>query len=325
MRIRKLCSVTHQAAGFGIRAQGIDHWHGMARGQGDELYATVDEEVVGMDHKCVSPPLHEARKGRVDLSSRAGGEKLDLRTNGRRRSLHIFLQRFSSRILRIDEYPKVRGCRQQLVQEPEPLGYQLVAHGVDTGDVAARSAEALDKAELDRVQAEAEDDRNRRGCGFGRERRGRAARCGDDSYPAADEIGHQFRKSGKVVPCPAVFNCYVLTLDVAGFAQSFAERCQQARRRLRRIRMHISDDRNARLLRARRERPKKRSRRRRTAEQRYELAALHSTTSSASASTVGGISRPSAFAVFRLMTNSNLVGRWIGRSAGLAPFRILSI
>src|SRR5262249_61557457 len=69
MRIRKLCSVTHQAAGFGIRAQGIDHWHGMARGQRDELYGTVDEEVVGMDDKCVGPPLHKARKGRVDLSS----------------------------------------------------------------------------------------------------------------------------------------------------------------------------------------------------------------------------------------------------------------
>src|SRR5215831_14189305 len=150
MRIRKLCSVTHQAAGFGIGAQGIDHWHGMARGQRDELYATVDEEVVGMDHKCVGPLLHKARKGRVDLGSRAGGEELDLRTNGRRRSLHIFLQRFSSRILQIGEHPKVRGCRQQLVQEPEPLGYQLVAHGVDTGDVAARSAEALDKAKLNR-------------------------------------------------------------------------------------------------------------------------------------------------------------------------------
>ena len=34
--------------------------------------------------------------------------------------------------------------------------------------------------------------------------------------------------------------------------------------------------------------------------------------------------RPSAFAVLRLMTSSNLVGCWTGRSAGLAPFNILS-
>ena len=38
----------------------------------------------------------------------------------------------------------------------------------------------------------------------------------------------------------------------------------------------------------------------------------------------GGIVRPSAFAVFMLITSSNFVGCSIGRSAGLAPLRILS-
>src|SRR5262249_1965152 len=47
----------------------------------------------------------------------------------------------------------------------------------------------------------------------------------------------------------------------------------------------------------------------RAPEQRHELAALHSITSSARASSVGGISRPIARAVGRLMTNSNLVDR----------------
>jgi hypothetical protein len=48
-------------------------------------------------------------------------------------------------------------------------------------------------------------------------------------------------------------------------------------------------------------------------------------TSSARASTDGGIVRPSVFAVLRLITNSNLVGCSTGRSAGLAPLRIRSI
>src|SRR5215510_14602582 len=73
------------------------------------------------------------------------------------------------------------------------------------------------------------------------------------------------------------------------------------------------------LLRARRERP-----RRRAAVQRHELAPLHSITSSARASSVGGTSMPSAFAVVRLTTSSNLVGCSTGRSAGFAPRRILS-
>ena len=50
----------------------------------------------------------------------------------------------------------------------------------------------------------------------------------------------------------------------------------------------------------------------------------YSITSSARASRVGGIVSPSALAVFRLMTSSNLVGCSTGRSAGFAPRRILS-
>jgi hypothetical protein len=60
------------------------------------------------------------------------------------------------------------------------------------------------------------------------------------------------------------------------------------------------------LLRARRKRPKER-RRRRAAEQRDDLAAFHSITSSARASSVGGISRPSALAVLRLIISSTFV------------------
>jgi hypothetical protein len=50
----------------------------------------------------------------------------------------------------------------------------------------------------------------------------------------------------------------------------------------------------------------------------------HSITAFASASTLSGISRPIAFAVLTLMTSSNLVGCSTGRSAGFAPFAILS-
>src|SRR4029453_410765 len=67
------------------------------------------------------------------------------------------------------------------------------------------------------------------------------------------------------------------------------------------------------LLRARRERP----RHCRAAKKRDERAPLHlrghSITSSARAESVGGTSIPSAFAVFRLMMNSNLVDCTTGR------------
>jgi len=84
---------------------------------------------------------------------------------------------------------------------------------------------------------------------------------------------------------------------------------------------HPAHHRHPWLLRARRERP----RACRAAEQRDEVAPLHSITSSAVASSLSGTVRPSVFAVLRLITSSNLVGCSIGRSPGLAPFKILSM
>ena len=55
------------------------------------------------------------------------------------------------------------------------------------------------------------------------------------------------------------------------------------------------------------------------------LRSHHSITSSARASRVGGTSRPSALAVFKLITSSNFVGRITGKSVGLIPCKILPV
>jgi hypothetical protein len=52
--------------------------------------------------------------------------------------------------------------------------------------------------------------------------------------------------------------------------------------------------------------------------------ATHSITSSAATSRVCGTVSPNDLAVLRLMTNSNLVGYWIGSSAGLVPRKMRS-
>ena len=74
------------------------------------------------------------------------------------------------------------------------------------------------------------------------------------------------------------------------------------------------------LLRMRRQRP----RCSRAAESRDELAPPHSITSSARASSDGGIVSPSALAVLRLITSSYLIGVCTGRSAGFSPLRMRS-
>ena len=60
-------------------------------------------------------------------------------------------------------------------------------------------------------------------------------------------------------------------------------------------------------------------------EPRDELPSFHWITSSAVAKSASGTVRPSALAVLRLMTRSNLVGCTTGRSAGLVPLRIFPV
>jgi hypothetical protein len=113
----------------------------------------------------------------------------------------------------------------------------------------------------------------------------------------------------------------VSILDQAKFAEAKSERLNK------RLVVHVGGGTNReetypnwifRLLPARRERPCDR----RAAEKRDEIASLHSITSSASASTLSDTLRPSAFAVLRLIANSNLVGCITGKSAGFSPLRI---
>src|SRR5262249_18103446 len=148
----------------------------------------------------------------------------------------------------------------------------------------------------------------------------RLAVCGNHGHLTANQIGRQCWQTSVVTFGPAVFDRYVPTLDIAVFCQPLPKRGQEVCILLGRPGIQKSNHRQCRLLRARRERP-----RGRTAEERDELASLyHSITSSARVTSEGGISMPSALAVFRLIVRSTLVGNSIGRSFGLAPFRILS-
>src|SRR6516225_9624623 len=120
---------------------------------------------------------------------------------------------------------------------------------------------------------------------------------------------------------PVIFQAHVLAVDVTDLAYPIAECGPIACSVFGRRSIHDRNHRHRRLLRPRRERPC-----RRAAEQRDELAASdHSMTSSASESRLSEILMPSALAVLRLITVSNLVGCSTGRSAGFAPLRIFAV
>src|SRR5262249_15403661 len=120
---------------------------------------------------------------------------------------------------------------------------------------------------------------------------------------------------------PVVLDLHVLAVDVAGFIEAFTKRDRIARVGLGRPVSDKPNHRHRALLRARRQRPS-----RRTAEQRDEIAAAdHSITSSAATSSVCGTVRPRALAVLRLIAISNLVGCRTGNSDGLAPLRMQTV
>src|SRR5262249_36728558 len=141
---------------------------------------------------------------------------------------------------------------------------------------------------------------------------------GDDHNLTSNQIGCQCRQPVIVAFCPAILDRRVLPLDVAGFLQSLAKRGRAERIPLCRCAIEKSDHWHRWLLRASRERPCHR----RAAEQADELAALHSITSSTRPIIGSGTVRPSALAVFMLMTSSTLVACWTGSSAGFSPLRI---
>jgi hypothetical protein len=169
----------------------------------------------------------------------------------------------------MDQRGNARGGGHHRMQEPEPLGPKLGVHGGDAGEIAARVIETGDETGLERVPAGGEDDRNRRGRGFGGEDCRRAVDDDHDGYPAADQIGDQFRQPIVVVVREAVFDRDSPTLDVPGFAQAFAKRRKRIDLGIGCAGGEIPDHRHPRLLRPRRERPRCRA-----AEKRYEVAAL---------------------------------------------------
>ena len=55
------------------------------------------------------------------------------------------------------------------MQQLQTFSYQLDIHRADPRDIASRPVETGDEANLDRVEANHENDRDCRGRGFGRE------------------------------------------------------------------------------------------------------------------------------------------------------------
>src|SRR5262249_33779808 len=120
--------------------------------------------------------------------------------------------------------------------------------------------------------------------------------------------------------CPTELDENVLAFDITQFSESRPHGTEAGCGGSSGAERQVADTRyfGRLLLRACRERPRRRS----AAEQRDELAALHSITSSARPDKGRGTVMPSALAVLRLMISSTFVACRVGRSAGFSPLMI---
>jgi hypothetical protein len=170
---------------------------------------------------------------------------------------------------RIDEEREDGCCRDCLVQYLQPFRPYLHVECCHARDIAARSAKATDKSLCDWIGSGGENNWNcPRRC-FSSQRRRVAAGGGNQGYLPANQIGRQFRQSIVLTIGRAILDSYILAIDAAGFAHAAAECGEEARGPLRRTDIEISDHRHGRLLRAHRNRP-----RRRAADQLDELPPL---------------------------------------------------
>ena len=200
------------------------------------------------------------------------------------------------------------------LQELEPFRAEVGRQQRQARDVAARPGEFRRKTDADEIPRNA-DNRNRGGQRMRLDQR--PVPRHQHVNPERQKLRNQLPRSRRVSLRVALLQEKVAAEDVSAFLKPLAQ-ARDAHVRVRKIVPEIANARNF-PLRPRRRRPRARRCGRRPAEKTDELAPPHSITSSAGASSIGGMSTPSALAVFRLTTVLNFVACSIGMSPGFAP------
>src|SRR5262249_32327252 len=291
--------IAYKTADCHGRAQGVNRWHGMAGRQRDDLRGIGKKRNGAAHHERVSPLLNKLRKRRLELARATCIHEQEVNSTSTRGSLQFSPFALSKNgVGRVAEVSDRLGRRHQFEQQLKALSSQFGQHEVDAGDISARSVETIDEANPDRVGSLHTNDRDSFGRRFGCECTLCAFQDNDHGYLTANQFGGQRWQQIVFTMCPSVFDREVLPLDVTAVTQALVKSGKKLGCQFERCKVEKPDHRHRRLLPARRERP----RRRRSANERDEVASFHSITSSARASTDDGISSPSA--ILKLITSS---------------------
>src|SRR5262249_37700990 len=192
-------------------------------------------------------------------------------------------------------------ARRDLLEQLQPFRAEAELEEEETGGIAARPRQAVDKAGTNWIS----DIHKHDGHAAGRmpESRECFAATGQDGIGSKrDQFPCVPAHALGIALSPTIVDAQVAAISPPRLLKALPE-CRNARLRLRIVlnqaRKHTDAPHPLGLLCPRRHRP-----RRRAAEERDELAAFHSITWSARASRVDGTSRPSVLAALRLRTSS---------------------
>src|SRR6516165_4473552 len=206
--------------------------------------------------------------------------------------------------------------RKGRAQQVQSLGVELGVHQGEAGDIPARPRETGGESALHRVHHGCGDDRNAVGRVHGV---GCEAFHHNDIYWKSYQFCRQLRPKGKIASGQAKLENDIAAFDIAEIAEPLPECVEVCRSLAVRHRKHAdARDLSLGLLTGRR--VGRNEQRGKPSDD--DAATSHSMTSSARARIEGGTVRPSACAVLRLTTSSNLVGCSTGRSAGFSPERM---
>src|SRR5215472_379000 len=219
---------------------------------------------------------------------------------------------FGIAIIRIDEQADY-WRRHKFVEQFEPFGRELHIQQAHTREIATGTVQAGNESCLHRVGPHLEDDRDRRSRRFCCDCR-RSGDRNNHSHLSANKVSRQCGQAIVAALRPEIFDRHIAALDVTDIVKALTEGSDPRRVRFGRRATEEPYYRQCLLLGAERGRC-----RHRTGQQEHEFATFHSITSSARTRIDGGTVMPSALAVLRLTTSSNVVGCCTGRSAGLAP------
>src|SRR5262249_5221056 len=272
-------SVAHQAAvrhGLAVR---VNRRNRIAGGQRDDVPSSAEQERIGALDQRTDAPFDERRECAVDFRFATGIDDMELAAEFLRRFLDLRGLESDFGVVWIEQQSDDASVGNELKQKLQLLGYNIATEPADAGNVSTRLVEAPDDTCLDWIAAEREHDRDRRSRRLGGNDRRSAADCNDYRDPSGDKISRQYWQSVILTVGPTEGDVNVLAFDLARVPQSQPKCHLVPSRFARRPAAEEPDHRHRRLLRARRERPRDCS----AAEQRDELAAVHSITSSARA------------------------------------------